>query len=85
MQPVQDLSIDTTVSATQYQFVLENADITAFPTWIPKLLTKLQAIPDITDVASDMQNNGLAADVTIDRATARPLRHHASDRGQRAL
>ncbi len=70
MQPVQDLSIDTTVSATQYQFVLENADITAFPTWIPKLLTKLQAIPDITDVASDMQNNGLAADVTIDRATA---------------
>ena len=70
MQPVQDLSIDTTVSATQYQFVLENADITAFPTWIPKLLTKLKTIPDIIDVASDMQNNGLAADITIDRATA---------------
>ena len=70
MQPVQDLSIDTTVSATQYQFVLENADITAFTSWIPKLLTKLKAIPDITDVASDMQNNGLAADITIDRATA---------------
>ena len=70
MQPVQDLSIDTTVSATQYQFVLENADITAFTSWIPKLLTKLKAIPDIIDVASDMQNNGLAADITIDRATA---------------
>jgi multidrug efflux pump len=70
MQPVQDLSIDTTVSATQYQFVLENADLNAFTTWIPKLLSKLKAIPDITDVASDMQNNGLAADVTIDRATA---------------
>jgi multidrug efflux pump len=70
MQPVQDLSIDTTVSATQYQFVLENADLSAFTTWIPKLLAKLKAIPDITDVASDMQNNGLAADVTIDRATA---------------
>jgi multidrug efflux pump len=70
MQPVQDLSIDTTVSATQYQFVLENADLTAFNSWIPKLLAKLRAIPDIADVASDMQNNGLAAMVTIDRATA---------------
>jgi multidrug efflux pump len=70
MQPVQDLSIDTTVSATQYQFVLENADLNAFTTWIPKLLAKLKAIPDITGVASDMQNNGLAAMVTIDRATA---------------
>jgi multidrug efflux pump len=70
MQPVQDLSIDTTVSATQYQFVLENADLTAFSTWVPKLLAKLKAIPSITDVASDLQNNGLAADITIDRATA---------------
>ena len=70
MQPVQDLSIDTTVSATQYQFVLENADLNAFATWVPRLMTRLQAIPDITDVASSMQANGLAADVTIDRATA---------------
>ncbi len=70
MQPVQDLSIDTTVSATQYQFVLENADLGAFTVWVPKLLDKLRSIPSITDVASDMQTNGLAADVTIDRATA---------------
>jgi multidrug efflux pump len=70
MQPVQDLSIDTTVSATQYQFVLENPDLTAFGTWIPKLMARLQAIPSITDVASDLQTNGLAADITIDRATA---------------
>ena len=70
MQPVQDLSIDTTVSATQYQFVLENADLSAFSVWVPRLLDKLRAIPSITDVASDMQTNGLAADITIDRATA---------------
>jgi multidrug efflux pump len=70
MQPVQDLSIDTQVSATQYQFVLENADLTAFPIWEPKLMARLQQIPSITDVASDMQANGLAADITIDRATA---------------
>ena len=70
MQPVQDLSIDTAISATQYQFVLENADLTAFKEWVPKLLDKLRAIPSIADVASDMQTNGLAADITIDRATA---------------
>jgi len=70
MQPVQDLSIDTTVSATQYQFVLENADLAAFSTWVPKLMARLKTIPAITDVASDLQNNGLAADITIDRATA---------------
>jgi multidrug efflux pump len=70
MQPVQDLSIDTTVSATQYQFVLENADLNAFSLWIPRLMARLRAIPDIADVASDLQNSGLAAMVTIDRVTA---------------
>ncbi len=70
MQPVQDLSIDTTVSATQYQFVLENPDAKQFDTWVPKLLARLDQIPDLADVASDLQQNGLAADITIDRATA---------------
>ena len=70
MQPVQDLSIDTTVSATQYQFVLENADLAAFSTWIPRLMERLRSLPSIVDVANDMQTNGLAATITIDRATA---------------
>ncbi len=70
MQPVQDLSIDTQVSATQYQFVLENADLTAFASWTPKLMSRLKQIPSLADLASDSQQNGLAADITIDRATA---------------
>ena len=70
MQPVQDLSIDTTVSATQYQFVLENADLAAFFTWIPRLMERLRSLPSIVDVTNDMQTNGLAATITIDRATA---------------
>ena len=70
MQPVQDLTIDTTVSATQYQFVLEDANLAEFQTWVPKLIDRLKQIPDITDVASDLQQSGLAADITIDRATA---------------
>ncbi|MDQ0475140.1 multidrug efflux RND transporter permease subunit [Labrys wisconsinensis] len=70
MQPVQDLSIDTTVSATQYQFTLENQDLGQLQTWTPQLLARLETVPEITDVASDMQQNGLAAYLTIDRATA---------------
>jgi multidrug efflux pump len=70
MQPVQDLTIDTTVSATQYQFVLEDANLSEFQDWVPKLVDRLKQIPDIVDVASDLQQSGLAADITIDRATA---------------
>jgi multidrug efflux pump len=70
MQPVQDLTIDTTVSATQYQFVLEDANLDEFQTWVPKLLARLQTLPNLADVASDLSQGGLAADITIDRATA---------------
>jgi multidrug efflux pump len=70
MQPVQDLTIDTAVSATQYQFILENPDLGAFDTWVPRLVERLKQIPDLADVASDRQASGLAAYVTIDRATA---------------
>ncbi len=70
MQPVQDLSIDTTVSRTQYQFVLEDANPAEFDTWVPKLVERLQQVPQIEDVASDQENQGLAAYLTIDRDTA---------------
>jgi multidrug efflux pump len=70
LQPVQDLTLDTSLSATQYQFVLEDADLSEFATWIPALMARLKAIPDITDVASDLQQGGLGLYLTIDRATA---------------
>jgi multidrug efflux pump len=70
MQPVQDLSIDTTVSRTQYQFVLESTNPSDFNTWVPKLVERLQQLPELEDVASDQQNQGLAAYLTIDRDTA---------------
>jgi len=70
MQPVQDLSIETTVSATQYQFTLENQDLGQLQTWTPTLLERLQKAPELADVASDLQQNGRAAVLTIDRANA---------------
>jgi multidrug efflux pump len=70
LQPVQDLSIDTAVSAAQYQFTLQNQDLATLQEWTPKVLERLQQIPDITDVASDLQPNGRAVSVDIDRSTA---------------
>ena len=70
LQPVQDLTTDTTVSATQYQFVLENANISELNAWVPKLVNRLQNVPELTDLATDLQQSGLSADITIDRKTA---------------
>ncbi len=70
LQPVQDLSIDTAVSATQYQFVLTDVDPGEFKVWVPRLLARLQALPQLADVASDLQASGLGLSLVIDRPTA---------------
>ncbi|MCH4090104.1 efflux RND transporter permease subunit [Acetobacter sp.] len=69
LQPVQDLSLDTTVAATQYQFLLENPDYNEFKIWVPKLVEALQQEPALSDVTSDLQAEGLVARVTLDRST----------------
>ena len=70
MQPVQDLTIEDRISKTQYQFTLSSPDMTELSTGANKLLARLRAIPQITDVASDLQNEGLQAYVDIDRDAA---------------
>jgi multidrug efflux pump len=73
MQPVQDLTIDDRVSRTQYQYTLEDPNATELDTWVPKLVAKLQSLPDLADVATDQQNNGLRAALVYDRDTASRL------------
>ncbi len=73
MQPVQDLTLDNTVSRTQYQFTMESADPVALSTWTPKLLSALRELPDLADVVSNEEDDGLAAYVTIDRDSAARL------------
>jgi multidrug efflux pump len=69
-QPVQDLTLDDTVSRTQYQFILEDADPAELALWTPKLVDRLTKLPDLEDVASDQQNQGIAAYITVDRDSA---------------
>jgi multidrug efflux pump len=73
MQPVQDLTVEDRVSRTQFQYSLEDADAKELGYWVPRFMEKLKTLPELRDVASDQQNQGLLAVLTIDRDTASRL------------
>jgi multidrug efflux pump len=73
LQPVQDLTLDDTISRTQYQFTLQYADPTVLADWVPRLLSRLRRANELADVTSNEQDNGLAAYVNIDRDSAARL------------
>ena len=73
MQPVQDLTIESRVSRTQYQFTVESANPDDLSTWVPRLVDRLRELHEVADVASDLSDQGLQAYVEIDRATASRL------------
>jgi multidrug efflux pump len=73
MQPVQDLTVEDRISRTQFQYTMEDADGRELSDWAPKLMEKLNALPQLRDVASDQQDRGLQATIAIDRDTASRL------------
>jgi multidrug efflux pump len=73
MQAVQDLTVEDRVSRTQYQYSLEDASGDELAAWTPKLVDRLQTLPQLQDVASDQLNNGLQTRLVIDRSTASRL------------
>ena len=70
MQPVQDITVEDRVSRTQFQYTLEDPSADELNTFAPKMLAELQKAPELRDVASDQQNEGLRAKLVIDRETA---------------
>jgi multidrug efflux pump len=70
LQPSQDVTVDTTVSRTQYQFLLQSPRAEDLSTWVPPLLERIKALPKVKDVATDLQTNGRQVFVEIDRAAA---------------
>ena len=70
MQPVQDLTIEGTVSKTQYQFILQDPDPVQLAEWTPKLVDRLKQLPQLGNVASDISDKGLSVFVEIDRDQA---------------
>jgi multidrug efflux pump len=70
MQPVQDLSVEDRVSRTQFQYTLEDPNVDELNTFAPRMLARLQRLPELSDVASDQQDRGLRARLMFDRNTA---------------
>jgi multidrug efflux pump len=70
LQPEQDLTLDTTVSPNQYQFVLRGPSQEAFQQYVPALIARMKSISSITDVTSDLNNDGLSVNVELNRQLA---------------
>ncbi len=70
MQPVQDLTIDSTVSRAQYQFMLEAPNSATLDQWVPRLMDQLSQTPELENVSTNYLDRGLSANMTIDRDTA---------------
>jgi multidrug efflux pump subunit AcrB len=73
MQAAQDLQIDARVSRTQFQYILQDADAAELAEWTPRLVQKLGQLPQLSDVASDQQVNGLQLNIDVDREKASRL------------
>jgi multidrug efflux pump len=70
LQPVQDLTIDSTVGRAQYQFILEAASSATLTPWVPKLLERLTQAPQLANVSTNFVDTGLTVQIDIDRDTA---------------
>ena len=70
LQPVQDLTVDSTISRAQYQFVLGSAANTTLDTWVPRLVNKLSQLPALEHVSTNYLDDGLSANIVVDRDSA---------------
>ncbi len=70
MQVAQDLTVGGRASRTQFQYTLQGSDPDALNLWAPKMLAKLQTLPELRDVATDQQAAGTTLTLTFDRDQA---------------
>ncbi len=70
LQPVEDINVNAQVSRTEYQYTLDDPSAKELAAWTPRLVQALRQQPDLRDVASDAQNNGLQASLVFDRDNA---------------
>jgi multidrug efflux pump len=69
----QDVNVGARMGRTQYQYTVEDANVEELNAWAPRLFDALRKLPQLKDVATDQQTNGLQLDVDIDRDTASRL------------
>src|SRR5207244_1464634 len=70
MQAAQDVRLGGRPTRTQFEFTLQDADLAELNQWAPKILTRMQTLPELRDVATDQQTNGTTLELKINRDTA---------------
>jgi len=70
MQAAQDIRLGGRPTRTQFEFTLQDADLAELNEWAPKILAKMQTLPELRDVATDQQTQGTTLQLTINRDTA---------------
>src|SRR5206468_10742147 len=70
LQAGQDINVGGRLSRTQYQYTITDANLDELNEWAPKLQARFAQLPQLTDVASDLQNAATTANLTIDRDRA---------------
>jgi len=70
MQAAQDVRLGGRPTRTQFEFTLQDANLAELNEWAPKILAKMQTLPELRDVATDQQATGTTLTLTINRDTA---------------
>ncbi len=73
LQSIQDVRVGGRRTSAEYQYTLQSDNLAELTHWAPELLKRMEKMPQLTDVNSDQQNNGLSANLVIDRPTASRL------------
>jgi HAE1 family hydrophobic/amphiphilic exporter-1 len=70
LQASQDVRLGGRATRTQFEFTLQDANLAELNEWAPKILARMQTLPELRDVATDQQTEGTTLQLTIDRDTA---------------
>jgi hydrophobic/amphiphilic exporter-1 (mainly G- bacteria), HAE1 family len=70
LQASQDVTVGGRAARTQYQYTLQDSDFGELNQWAPKMLAKMQTLPELRDVASDQEVSGTTLTLTFDRNQA---------------
>ncbi len=70
MQAAQDVRLGGRPTRTQFEFTLQDANLAELNEWAPKILSKMQTLPELRDVATDQQAQGTTLQLNINRDTA---------------
>jgi multidrug efflux pump len=73
LQAVQDISVGGRSSNAQYQYTILGDNMATVYEWAPKLLAALEKDHTFIDLSSDQQQNGLGANIVVDRDAASRL------------